>query len=466
MRCRSHRSLLLTSVFLGVLTPLSDGVIYGQPIATPAPPAAQPTPATPANIPSSDPRIFADFPKVATDGPFLPPVWPERWGFEHAYGTVIEMKNPAVMMQGVRLGGTSADISTQQEDVAAILAGREPELPFHWRLEGRGGFAFEDALVDETKPTPKGRRNTASSMLRFVSAQITRNVNDATLSVERTWFSVYEPIGADAKAAAPALRGVALISPGLLGTPMGTMNALATLLRRDGWLVVRMMAQPSRFTQDITFELDAAGDVAAQAAFIAKELDGRAAECAYSVEGVLGHLEEKRPELKGLPRVAIGFSGGAITLPTIMAREPARYRAAVLVGGGADFWLMNQRSNYRELIDAMHEKWAGGKPTPEALAALDAAYLNVASLDSYHTAAAMKGVKTLMIQGNSDLAVPSPLGDVLWERLGRPERWIDEGAGHETLFMDMTREYFPKVAEWLREAVPAAGAVAAPETRP
>src|SRR5204863_2353352 len=124
----------------------------------------------------------------------------------------------------------------------------------------------------------------------------------------------------------------------------------------------------------------AGGDVEAQAKRIAESCGNRAAECAYAAQGALAHLEEKRPELKGLPRVAIGFSGGAMTLPTVVAREPDRYAASILVGGGADFWLMNQRSNYKNMIDAVHEKWDGSPPSNQDRAKLDQLYLKNAPL--------------------------------------------------------------------------------------
>ena len=102
-----------------------------------------------------------------------------------------------------------------------------------------------------------------------------------------------------------------------------------------------------------------------------------------------------------------------MTLPTVVAREPDRYAAGIMVGGGADFWLMNHRSNYKNWIDAARENWVGPPPTPEQLAQLDELYLRKSPLDSYYTAAALKGKPTLMIQGTTDFAVPSPyLGDL------------------------------------------------------
>lgn len=42
------------------------------------------------------------------------------------------------------------------------------------------------------------------------------------------------------------------------------------------------------------------------------------------------------------------------------------------------------------------------------------AYLRHAPLDAFHTAAALHGTPTLVIQANADSAVASVLGDVLW----------------------------------------------------
>ncbi len=137
-----------------------------------------------------------------------------------------------------------------------------------------------------------------------------------------------------------------------------------------------------------------------------------------------------------------------MTLPTVVAREPDRYSAAVIVGGGADFWLMNERSNYKGMIDAVRVKWDGEPPTDQVRARFDELYLQHAPLDSYHTAAVLKGKKVLLIQGTKDLAVPSPLGDLLWERMGKPERWLEEGLGHELLFMALPQK-FGKMMEWL-----------------
>ncbi|HYE62563.1 MAG TPA: alpha/beta hydrolase [Phycisphaerales bacterium] len=414
-------------------------VVQAQNGAAPHAPAAE--------ISSSHPAMFAEFPRPRADLPFLDSAnaWPKRWNnSEQRRGVVIEVDNPAEFPAGYR----APDFRPLARNASELRA-LKGDAPLPESLDvltaGRGSFMYIVREADAEKPVPRSRRNTADAMLKFVSAQEEDLDSGPALVIEQTWFAVYQP--------KVQPRGLALVSPGLLGTPPGTLQNVSELLRKDGWLVLRMLSQPSRFTEQLEFKLDGAADIDAQAKAIAKITGNRTAECAYAVQAAAAHLESAHPGLKTQPRVAVGFSGGAMTLPTIIAREPERYAAAVLVGGGADFWLMNQRSNYRELIKAVKETWAE-KPSPETLAALDEAYLKNAPLDSYHTAAVLKGKPVLMIQGTADRAVPAPLGDLLWERLGRPERWLDEGASHESLFMNLPRDHFPRMMEWLNRAAP------------
>ncbi len=435
---------------------LALGLLVG-PLACVQPLAAQTTQEADAAVQpaSSDPRIFDGFPKVPTDLPYLPfdNAWPARFGREGqaVQGVIAEIPVSPTMPSGFRTAGNIL-VMGRSADEMALVGDATPPADTDFRFEGFGAHLYRFSKPEKGGLFSRVQRNDAVMMLKFTSGRAVTDELGKHIDIERTWFAVYEPTP---QADAPTLRGTALVSPGLMGTPIGALNELTTTLRNDGWLVVRMLAQPSRFTEQVTFNLDAEKDAAAQAEQLVKVMADRTAECAYATQAAMAYVEGKRPHLTSLPRIAVGFSGGAMTLPTIVARDPGRYAAAVLVGGGADFWLMNQRSNYRNLIDAVHENWTSGKPSDESLAALDLAYLRQSPLDSYHTAAVLKSTPVLMIQGTADLAVPSPLGDVLWERLGRPERWLNEGAGHEQLFMQLAHDYFPRMMDWLRTAVPA-----------
>jgi hypothetical protein len=113
---------------------------------------------------------------------------------------------------------------------------------------------------------------------------------------------------------------------------------------------------------------------------------------------------------------------------------------------------MIQRSNYSSFIKVAEVTWEGEAPQGAARRAFDDAVLMASPMDAFHTATVLRGKRVLMVQGSTDLAVPSPLGDVLWERAGRPERWIRD-AGHEGVFMGM-RVDGPRILEWIGAAVP------------
>jgi len=452
-----------------VLSLASGGLTYAQ---VPAPASIVPSVTTA----DSDSTAFAGFPTPAVDAAFLPlhEAWPPRWGRDGLVlqGIVIDVPSRILRPEGTRLGFALPGLTdVEVPDAAALKQSCGITGLLNVELEGLGGFRITAEPRPEGKKVPRKRQYDAAATFRFVSAQGRPDREGRpTIALERTWFSYFEPMsgaappdgegaGLEGGARVPTPRGVALLMPGLFGTPEGTLDLLTLALRRRGWGVLRMLSQPGRFTERVTLGL-LADDLPGAATQIAEVVGGRAAECAYAVQAAFAHLEDLRPELKGLPSVALGCSGGAMTLPTVAAREPDRYAAAVLIGGGADYWLMSEHSNYRNWIDAMRIAWIGEEPAVEDRVRLDSLYLGASPLDSYHTAAALLGKPMLVIQGTLDMAVPSPLGDVLWERLGRPERWL-RPAGHEVLFMNLPGEY-EKIMVWLDGTVPLGSAVGPP----
>ncbi len=240
--------------------------------------------------------------------------------------------------------------------------------------------------------------------------------------------------------------------PGLFNTPEPVIEFVIGKLRERGWAVLRMMAQPSRFTERAEFIIDPQHlDTSAQR--IASVLTDRAAECAYAVQSAFVYSFERRPDLAKRPRIALGMSGGAMTLPTVVARDASAYSAAVIIAGGADFFQIAQESNYRFMVDSLTFTWLAPS-TPAQRDQLNALYREDATLDSFHTAAALIGKPVLIIHGTHDGAVPAHLGDLLWERLGKPERWPEE-AGHEEIFMRLPQKT-PQILDWIEQKTPPA----------
>ena len=350
-------------------------------------------------------------------------IWPARWAPQRwrTRGMIVPATGEMRRLVGVRVPPDRAvdPLGDDLEDARALAESMPGgSAAFSW--EGPGSYIFRRSSA---------RSNPGPDMLfRFVSGTPVRESTRTVVRLERTWFAYYD-------AADGAPRGVALVIPGMFGTPRDTVDGFVRGLRREGIAVVRMLSQPSRFTERVEFDIDL-DDMDPSAEQVAAVLTGRAAECAYAVEAAFEYITTERPETAGVPRIAVGMSGGAMVLPTVMAREPGAYAAAVIIAGGCDFWTINLESSYAGFIDAIGAHFSPREPTEEDRAAFARAYLDHAPLDSYHTAPLVAGVPTLMIQGSSDRAVPARLGELLWERLGRPERRVVP-FGHELLFFTL-----------------------------
>lgn len=394
------------------------------------------TPFLPADfVPAAD-GAYADYSRA----------WPERVVREDLAGrrgTIVGIEpgpgRRVIRFSAHRVRGSTPADSGALDDARTLLG--EYQKSMSLKLEGPGSMLvdFETAGPEEKK----AREDRASFYFKFVSARdvTPKGMPRKTVELQRTWFAFYDAVKSNQNGEKP----VVLIIPGMFGTPEPVMNGLVNRLRLRGWPVLRMIVHPSRFTETRSVVVDAEKfeDGVEQ---IADVLTQRAVDCAYAAQAGFEYVGEMRPELKDRQRVAIGCSGGAMAMPTVVALEPERYQSMVLVGGGADFFLISERSNYASWIDALRVSFSG-EISAEQRRAIDRTYLEKATLDAYHTAAAWKGKRALLIQGSIDRAVPSDLGDLLWERLGRPDRWLDAQT-HETLFMTLPMRY-DAIIEWL-----------------
>lgn len=423
-----------------------------QPQASQALPEALPSSIAMPAIPVPDASApFADFSKS----------WPARMPLGKEGVLAVAIERPRVSWGFSHLVFDLVAREADKEEASAVLSAAGIEFTSDVIEQA---VAFEAGGSFVARFTENARKGMAKRTLgsdHFVVATLTpASVNAKVPSIERTGFALYSPITPKGSTPRPA-RGVAVVMPGIFGTPEGTLESLVASLRRDGWHVLRMLAQPSRFTQAVSWKIDPAasdGEIDALGKEVAGTLTNRAAECAYAAEGALRYVNMLHPELAELPRIAIGFSGGAISLPTVVAREPAKYKAAVLVGGACHYWLTNAHSTYADMIRAIRVEWVT-PPTLDQRRRVAEAYLRHAPLDAFHTAAALHGTPTLVIQANADSAVASVLGDVLWERLGKPDRWIRPGE-HLPLFISLIKD-LPAINDWINAKVAAPTPVSA-----
>ncbi len=195
-----------------------------------------------------------------------------------------------------------------------------------------------------------------------------------------------------------------------------------------------------------SYQVDPKGDLEPVAAQIASDIDQTLAGNAYAVEAVLDYALKQRPDLCSGPIVVMGFSAGALATPTAVARVRDRIDAAVMVGGAADMFLVSQRSTLTSGGVILRN---GTEELPSrTIRELDRLYLKHSRLDPYHTAPVLNGIPVLLLDAAMDTWVPTECCDLLYERMGRPERARAHLAGHMLLFYTLPSRN-EQIAEWL-----------------
>lgn len=194
------------------------------------------------------------------------------------------------------------------------------------------------------------------------------------------------------------------------------------------------------------------------AAAIAGQLDQAQAGSAYAAEAVMDYVRSQRRDLDGLPVVLVGFSAGGLAAPTTAARIINQLSAVVIIGGGADCFSASQLSTFNNgglhVRSTPEDPLADAKLPEDQVPLMSAEYLKASKLDPYHTAPLLAGLPVLLVTGKADTWVPSACGDLLWERLGKPDR-LQINAGHELLFYFLPNKA-GFIVEWVERHVPTA----------
>lgn len=198
-----------------------------------------------------------------------------------------------------------------------------------------------------------------------------------------------------------------------------------------------------------SFQVCSDDDVPAAAKAIATAVDASLVSNAYAAEAVVEYLARERPDVPKHPFVVIGFSAGALAAPTSIARIRDHVDAAVLIGGGANLLNLAQTSTF---TDAGLKVRCGKEKIPAARQRLlEKAYLEHSKLDPFHTAPTLRGMPILQVHGSWDTWVPAEGGDILYERLGRPDR-LTIGGGHQMLFYFLPSQA-KRIADWVDAAL-------------
>jgi pimeloyl-ACP methyl ester carboxylesterase len=269
-----------------------------------------------------------------------------------------------------------------------------------------------------------------------------------------THMRIFEP----SSAAGAEPRGVMLHLSSLAGFEYE--KPVIQELCNAGWLVLQVDPSTAR-RQESPVRADAATDLQEPAKRLARIIDNRIAEVAYAAEAGLDFLQGTRPELDGLPVVLVGYSAGALVGPSVATLLHDRLDAIVLVGGGANLLNISRRSSLTN--GGISVKWANAdnhsddpsKPeiSEAAWRRLEDAYLSNSHLDPYVTAPFLVDKPVLLLHGMFDDIIPADTGDVLYERLGKPER-VAYTLGHRGLFWRLPTQA-GLIARWLDRQIPA-----------
>ena len=330
---------------------------------------------------------------------------------------------------------------------------------FEFLPEAPGSFVFIAQLPKQDDLPNTNNPDAPDLAFKFISAEKIADISPGAdpsqdhVLLQRTWFTYRDPKTTKQESepkSAPI--GTIILLPGMFGTPEPIVDALERYWRAKGYAILRMLSHPSRFTQYQKSKVYPGSEQLVADAFT-RQSDNRVAEGAYATKLALDHLYTKRPALIDKPAILIGMSGGAMMLPTVYAYAPDHYDGAVLIAGGADYLTIAIESNYKSWIDAFvfdfkpESESELGRPTPEQLKALSSIYLDASKLDAYHTAAEMHDIPVLMLHATADKAVPASTGELLYQQLGKPERWTYP-VGHEIIFAALPTQV-SRIDKWI-----------------
>lgn len=240
--------------------------------------------------------------------------------------------------------------------------------------------------------------------------------------------------------------GLVVHLPGL-GTSDYERPVIDELLKR-GWAVLRIAPPGVWWLQSKPIFITREDQIEPTAERVARIIDDLVAEPAYATEAALEYVQMTRPRLPQTPVVLLGFSAGALSTPTVFARMPEKFDAAVIVGGGADLLMLSQTSDLTD--GGVRVAWLNELGTAAQRQRLYESYLRHSRLDPYHAARTMLDKPVLLVQAALDSTVQASGGDLLWERLARPERWVFSG-GHRLLFWRLADQAVP-IADWIEKA--------------
>jgi len=223
---------------------------------------------------------------------------------------------------------------------------------------------------------------------------------------------------------------------------LGGMQHASTVLMEelitDGWIVVSIFTVINAPDYKTNMTLMATPYTET----IIELFDSKYCQVIEATKAIQNHLEQELPVILPLPLVLIGISAGALNTPAVFHELQNDVDAVVLIAGGANMLDIVQNGAFT--------KWRfsgqDGFLSKDELEQIETEYLKTISRDPYFLAQELPE-NTLLVHAKWDAIVPAVNGDLLWERAGRPERWIFSG-GHLGLFMTFSW-HVSDIAQWI-----------------
>lgn len=218
-------------------------------------------------------------------------------------------------------------------------------------------------------------------------------------------------------------RGLFIYLTGIIGLTPPEANLVRTF-HAAGWHV--LVSETSfNFLQRRSVPIDPAKIDAATTA-LGRDVDDHLADKAYAVESMLTVIARRHPGLRLHPRVLAGGSAGSIAVPAVAARI-GRPDATVLIGAGGNIGRILCGSSLEPVslfqLESENGQVYRRQLAPDVLRRVADAIHARSSLDPLRLAPVLRGRPVFMMRGELDRMMPAETNDLLWEALGRPQRW-------------------------------------------
>ncbi len=237
--------------------------------------------------------------------------------------------------------------------------------------------------------------------------------------------------------------GLAIILCGLGGLSYSASTLGETLLD-DGWAVAFVFTVLNIPDYKLNVKLE--GENIAAAAI--EVFETKFCQVITASKAILQQLKKLFPLLQDAPTALIGISAGALNAPAVYYELKDEIDAVVLVAGGANMFEIVQDGAFTnwKFTNKKENRFTAGE-----LQEIEAEYLAIPSRDPYFLAPALPRDNTLLIHAKWDAVVPAKNGDLLWERAGKPERWIYP-SGHLGLFASFAW-HTEEITQWINANV-------------